>query len=66
MPIISTVRVSKFGICEVLFSEYMKIQASGAYNMLTDAPVVANALGIDLSTYIEILRNYSALLKEFY
>lgn len=47
------------------FLKYEKIRKSGKYNMITDAKTVMNKIGCNLSTYMDIIDNYSELNVRF-
>lgn len=47
------------------FLKYEKIRQSGKYNMITDANKVINKIGCSVSTYMDIIDNYSELNNRF-
>lgn len=52
-------------ISKELFEDYVEIQRSGMYNMITDAAFVIAELGCSKSEYITIIRHYSELSEKF-
>lgn len=43
------------------FEAYVRVQQSGVYNMITDAPLAAEAAGLTFKTYMDVVENYSEL-----
>jgi hypothetical protein len=43
------------------FLQYVAVQNSGKYNMITEARMAASEAGLSLDTYLQIIRNYSRL-----
>lgn len=43
------------------FVNYERIRRSGKFNMIVDASIIANKMGISNSRYIWIINNYSEL-----
>ena len=52
-------------ISKEMFQKYIKVQASGRYNMITEARFVMNEIGASKAEYLAILENYSDLRKKF-
>lgn len=45
------------------FINFEKVRRSGKYNMVTDASIIAEEIGVSTSRYIWIINNYSSLNK---
>ena len=45
------------------FEDYLKVQSSGLYNMLSPDAIMAS--GLDRNVYMEIISNYSELKEKF-
>ena len=45
------------------FEDYLEVQQSGMYNMLSPDAIMAS--GLDKPTYMEIISNYSELKEKF-
>lgn len=50
---------------EQAFEKYVKVQKSGEFNMIMDAPKVMEITGITKEQYIYILQNYRQLLNKY-
>lgn len=47
------------------FEAYRKIQLEGNYNMVMDAEIVRKKMGIPITEYVDILKNYGKYIVEF-
>ena len=47
------------------FEAYVKVQQSGRWNMLMNAREAAKEAGLDLDTYLAMIKNYSKLAAKF-
>ena len=47
------------------FEAYRKIQLRGNYNMVMDAEIVRKKMGIPITEYVDILKNYGKYIVEF-
>ena len=45
------------------FEDYLEVQSSGLYNMLSPDAIMAS--GLDRNVYMEIISNYSELKEKF-
>jgi len=45
------------------FDDYLEVQSSGMYNMMSSDAIMAS--GLDKNIYMEILSNYSELKEKF-
>tara|TARA_R100001594_G_scaffold40173_1_gene72029 strand:+ start:132 stop:314 length:183 start_codon:yes stop_codon:yes gene_type:complete len=55
--------VIRMAITREDFEDYLEVQKSGMYNMLSPDAIMAS--GLDKNVYMEIISNYSELKEKF-
>ena len=53
----------KMAVSKEDFKDYLEVQKSGMYNMMSPDAIMAS--GLDRNVYMEILSNYSELKEKF-
>ena len=55
--------MKKLAVSKEDFKDYLEVQKSGMYNMMSPDAIMAS--GLDRNVYMEIISNYSELKEKF-